>query len=67
MSEINFARPESMGYIHKPSDLRPPKGFISEYKYNGWAIGVSEDKVITRHGKPLPPMPLTLPRKPLMT
>ena len=52
---IPFARPESMGYIHKPSDLSPPKGFIAEYKYNGWAVGISRDKVITRHGKPLPP------------
>lgn len=52
---IPFARPESMGYIHKPEDLKHPKGFIAEYKYNGWAVGVSQDKVITRHGKPLPP------------
>lgn len=52
---MKYARPESMGYIHKLSDVSAPKGFLSEYKYNGWAVGISEDKIETRHGKPLPP------------
>lgn len=53
---IPFARPENMGYIHSPSDVKdPPRGFIAEYKYNGWAVGITEDKVVTRHGLPLPP------------
>lgn len=54
---MNYARPESMGYIHGESDLlKCPPRFIAEYKYNGWAIGVSPDKVETRHGKALPPI-----------
>jgi hypothetical protein len=54
---MNYARPESMGYIHGEKDLmKCPPRFIAEYKYNGWAVGISPDKVETRHGKALPPI-----------
>ena len=51
---MRYSRPESMGYIHDLKDIRHPKGFVAEYKYNGWAVGITPTMIETRHGNPLP-------------
>jgi hypothetical protein len=54
---MEFARPETLGYIHSFNELVSyGNNFVTEAKYNGWAVGVAKEGVpITRHHKPLSP------------